>query len=64
MLPCDSDGLPLVDSFDLSLEGIEECFRSQEISKFPYVFMDQCILQLLPGYDSLMLQVYVVTYIK
>ena len=52
VLPCNySDGLPLVDSFlAVSLEVIEECFKSQEISKFAYVFMAQCILQHVPAF--------------
>ena len=44
VLPCNNDGLPIVDSFlALSLEGIEDCFRSQQIAKFVYAFMVQCI---------------------
>ena len=51
MLPCNSDGLPLADSFlVVSLGSIEECFKSQEISKFAYVFMAQCILQHVPAF--------------
>lgn len=51
VLPCNSDGLPLADSFlAVSLEIIEECFKSQEISKFAYVFMAQCILQHVPAF--------------
>ena len=51
LLPCDSNGLPVADSFlALSLESIEECFKSQEISKFAYVFMAQCISQHIPAF--------------
>ena len=51
VLPCGSDSLPLADSFlAVSLEGIKECFKSQEISKFAYVFMAQCISQHVPAF--------------
>ena len=51
LLPCDSNGLPVADSFlALSLESIEECFKSQEISKFAYVFMARCISQHIPAF--------------
>lgn len=51
MLPCDSNGLPVADSFlASSLESIEECFKSQAISKFAYVFMAQCISQYIPAF--------------
>ena len=43
--------MPLADSFSaISLEGIEECFKYQEISKFAYDFMAQCILQHVPAF--------------
>ena len=51
VLPCNSDGLPLADSFlAVSLDVIEECFKSQEISKFAYVFMAQCVSQYVPAF--------------
>jgi len=51
VLSCDSNGLSLADSFlAISLEGIEECFKYQEISKFAYDFMAQCILQHVPAF--------------
>jgi len=44
VLPCNSNGLPIVDSFlALSFGDIEECFKSQQIAKFAYVFMAQCV---------------------
>ena len=46
LFPCDSNGLPVAHYFlALSLESVEECFKTQEISKFAYVFMAQCITQ-------------------
>ena len=49
--PCNNDGLPIVDSLlALSLQGIEDCFRSQQIAKFAYVFMAQCICKEVPPF--------------
>ena len=51
VLPCDNNGLPIVDSFlALSLEGIEENFRTQEISKFANVFVAQCVCKEVPAF--------------
>ena len=51
VLLCNNDGLPIVDSFlALFLEDIEDCFRSQQIAKFAYVFMAQCICKEVPPF--------------
>ena len=43
-LPCKSEGLLLADSFlATSLDVIESCFMSKEVSKYVYVYMAQCI---------------------
>jgi len=40
-----------VDSFlAFSLEGIEVCFTSQQIDKFVYVFVAQCIYKEVPPF--------------
>ena len=45
VLLCNSYGLPLADSLlAVSLEVIEECFKSQAFSKFGYVFLAQHVL--------------------
>jgi len=45
ILPCDDAGLPLADSFlATTFEAIEECFKTQQMSKLAYVYVAQCIL--------------------
>jgi len=40
VLPCDADGLPVVDSFmATSFSAIETMFKNNTIAKFAYVYM-------------------------
>ena len=44
MLPCSTDGLPIVDSLlTLSFEDIEKSFKTQQIAKFAYAFIAQFV---------------------
>ena len=50
-MPCNSEGLPLADSFlATSLGVIESCFMSKEVSKYAYVYMAQCIAYNVPAF--------------
>jgi len=43
-LPCNKDGLPIVDSFlATSYEAVEETFKTQTVCKYAYVYIAQCI---------------------
>ena len=51
VLPCDSNGLPIVDSFlALSFECIEQHFKQQQVAKLAYVFMAQCVCKNVPPF--------------
>ena len=51
VLPCDDEGLPLMDSFlATSFETIEEYFRSEQISKLAYVYVAQCVSAAVPPF--------------
>ena len=51
VLPCNEDGLPLCDSYlATSFETIECCFRSNQVSKFAYIYVAQCILPTIPSF--------------
>ena len=51
ILPCDDAGLPLADSFlATSFVAIEECFKTQQLSKLAYVYVAQCVLPGVPSF--------------
>ena len=44
VLPCNEDGLPLIDSYlATSFKAIEHCFSSYLVSKFAYICVAQCV---------------------
>jgi len=51
VLPCDEDGLPLVNSFlATSFEAIEHCFASCQVSKYAYLYVAQCVSPIIPPF--------------
>ena len=51
VLPCNSEGLPLADSFlATSFDFIESCFQSNEVSKLAYIYMAQPIAHNVPAF--------------
>lgn len=51
VLPCKEDGLPLYDSFlATSFEAIEYCFKSNQVSKYAYIYVAQCISPTIPAF--------------
>ena len=51
VLPYNSEGLPLADSFLItSFDFIESCFQSNEVSKIAYVYMAKPIAHNIPAF--------------
>ena len=51
VLPCNKDGLPLYDLFlATSFEAIEHFFKSNEVSKYAYIYVAQCIYPAIPTF--------------
>ena len=51
VLPCDDQGLPLVDAFlATTFESIQEMFESNQRSKYAYVYVAQCLTKRIPPY--------------
>jgi len=51
VLPCNDQGLPLVDSFlATTFESIQEMFEMNQRSKYAYVYMAQCLSNKIPPY--------------
>lgn len=51
ILSCDDTGMALVDSFlATTFETIEECFKTQQMSKLAYVYVAQCVLPGIPPF--------------
>ena len=51
VLPCDGNGLPIVDSFIASsFSAIETMFKNNEIAKFAYVYMAQALSLHVPAF--------------
>ena len=51
VLPCDTNGLPLCDSFiATSFSAIESMFKDNEIARFAYVYMAQALSKQVPAF--------------
>jgi len=51
VLPCDANGLPVVDSFmATSFSAIETMFKNNTIAKFAYVYMAQAMSLRVPAF--------------
>ena len=50
-MPCNKDGLPIVDSFLVnSFEAVEETFKTQTVCKYAYAYMAHCISKNVPDF--------------
>jgi len=51
VLPCDDQGLPMVDSFlATSFQAMEEMFKANKRAKYAYVYMAQCLSRKVPPF--------------